>query len=173
LNSAGGKVSLVALFGVIIFLSKAVLPTPLDKTVILVQGLLLALGGLIVGRLGAVYTAAIGGMLTALWRPGFAPFTLTFALLYGLTVDLSLTAFNLKSRKLLPVRRTMIALALPTAFLGVASMTAMVALGFMPMVLPFYLAILGIGTLNGVVAGYLTAVLWNKYLASYFYGGKT
>lgn len=81
------RVALAAIFGAVIFLSKTFLPSPIDKMFILVPALLLALGALVLGRMGATYVATVGGILTALWRISMAPFTLIFAVLYGLLVD--------------------------------------------------------------------------------------
>ncbi|MEM3484730.1 MAG: hypothetical protein QXI12_03835 [Candidatus Methanomethyliaceae archaeon] len=74
------RVAFIALFGVIVFASK-IIPTPIDKMFVIVQALLLALGSLLLGRIGATYIATVGGLLTTIWRPSFAPFSLIFAII--------------------------------------------------------------------------------------------
>lgn len=64
---------------------------------------LLTLGYLVIGRLGATYVAVIGGLLTATLRPAFSPFTLLFALLYGLLTDCFCTLFKVKLHKSTPL----------------------------------------------------------------------
>jgi len=80
------RVALAALFGVLIFISKILVPTPIDKVIVGVQAIFLALSFLLLGFLGATWVALVGGLLTAIWRAPFAPITLMFALLYGLLV---------------------------------------------------------------------------------------
>lgn len=55
-------IAIVTLFGVVIFVSKSVIPNPLDKMFVIIQALFLALGSLLLGRMGATYTATIGGL---------------------------------------------------------------------------------------------------------------
>ncbi|MHC1586213.1 MAG: hypothetical protein ACXQTV_01555 [Candidatus Hecatellaceae archaeon] len=162
------KISTATLLGVVVFLSKMVLPTPLDKLIIVVQGLMLTLGFLLIGRLGASYVALIGGLLTTVWRPTFTPFTLLFALTYGVLVDLTLTAFKVTAGKTVKPGRCIAALTLSTALIGLISMHVTVLLGLMPAAPTLYLAIIVLGTLNGSLAGYLASILWNKYLIHRF-----
>jgi len=44
------RVALATLFGVVIFLSKTIVPPPIDEILIVVQALLLALGALLLRR---------------------------------------------------------------------------------------------------------------------------
>jgi hypothetical protein len=41
-------------------------------------------------------------------------------------------------------------------------------LSILPMIPIMYLAIIVVAILNGVVAGYLTVIIWNKYLSQLF-----
>jgi len=72
------------MFGVAVFISKIALPSPFDKTLVAFQALFLTLGALL---MGATYVSFVGGVLTAFWRASMAPFTLAFALMYGLLID--------------------------------------------------------------------------------------
>jgi len=87
------RITLTALFGVAVFISKALLPLPLDKMVVVVQALFLALGSLLSRRLGATKVAAIGAALTLFLRPSLAPITMGFALIYGLLTDVFIFIF--------------------------------------------------------------------------------
>jgi hypothetical protein len=51
---------MATLFGVLIFVSKIIIPTPFDKMAIAPQTLLLTLGFLSIGPLGATYVATFG-----------------------------------------------------------------------------------------------------------------
>jgi hypothetical protein len=162
------RLSIATLFGVIVFLFKMFLPTPVDKMFIAVQALLLALGSLTIGGFGATYVALVGGFLTTVWRLAFVPFSLIFALIYGLTVDIFFRVFGVKREGRVRTGRSVIALTLSTAITGILTMSVTVMMGLMPMTLIPYLIIILAGILNGAVAGYLTPILWNKYLVHCF-----
>ena len=81
------RIALATILGVLIFFSKSILPSPIDKVLLVFQAILLALGNLLLKKIGATYVGSISGILTAFWRTELAPFTFTFALLYGLLVD--------------------------------------------------------------------------------------
>lgn len=80
------RIMLITLFGVLIFVSKALLPSPIDKMAITVQALFLALGSLLFKPFGATIVAAFGAALTVLIRPSLAHLTIIFALTYGLLI---------------------------------------------------------------------------------------
>jgi len=162
------RLSIATLFGVIVFLFKMFLPTPVDKMFIAVQALLLALGSLTIGGFGATYVALVGGFLTTVWRPAFAPFSLVFALIYGFTVDIFFRVFGVKREGKVRTVRSVIALTLSTAITGILSMSVTVMMGLIPMIPILYLIIILVGILNGAVAGCLTPILWNRYLIYYF-----
>lgn len=67
------RIILMTLFSVLIFIPKLLLPTPLDKLLFIIQALVLGLGALLLGKLGATYTSFIGGLLTTILRPTFFP----------------------------------------------------------------------------------------------------
>ncbi len=164
------KIALATLFGALISLSKVIVPSPLDKVVIGVQALLLALGALSLERMGATYVAIIGGSLTALWRISFAPFTFAFALLYGLFIDISFLLLKVKTLSQNAIRiRLIVSLTLSTALLGFLSYyTTVFILDLLPRNLMLEVGMLIIGTLNGLVAGYFTYIVWNGYLMKAF-----
>ena len=56
------RITMATLFGVLIFVSKIIIPTPFDKMAIAPQTLLLTLGFLSIGPLGATYVAVVGGL---------------------------------------------------------------------------------------------------------------
>jgi hypothetical protein len=162
------RIALATVFGVVIFLSKAVAPSPLDKMFIVVHALLLALGALLLKRMGATYVALIGGTLAVLWRATWAPFSLVFALLYGLFVDGFLFLFKVRfGDGQVKTSRLVAAMTVCTAILGFMSYyTTVLLLGLLERNLLLELSILVVGTINGTVAGYLASIVWNKYLKS-------
>lgn len=165
-KTSNRRIAAATLFGVIIFLSKAIPPSPIDKMLVIVQALLLALSSLLLGRMGATYVATIGGLLTQIWRPGLFPFSLIFAVAYGLMVDGFFYIFKVKtSSGDVRVGRLIVALMLSTGITGISTMYVTVVLGFMPWLPWLYLAILVVGTFSGFLAGYLAQLLWKKYFA--------
>jgi len=155
---------LVVLFGVLVFVSKIFIPTPFDKMAIAVQAILLAMGFLSIGPLGATYVAGVGGVLSAVWRAPFAPFTLLLAFTYGLLMDVLCYAFRVK-RSDSSIRKGMLvcAVTLATVVTGLFSYYLTIfVFALLPRNLFVELAILAAGTLNGLVAGFLTPVLWSR-----------
>jgi hypothetical protein len=160
------RIAIATVFGALIFVSKTLAPSPINKIIVVVQALLLALSSLLLRRFGATYSGLIGGVLTALWNLALAPFSFAFALLFGLLVDGLF--FLLKVDVLegeVNITRTVAAMTLATAFVGVLSYYSTTHLiGLIPRNLVIEIIILVTGTISGAVAGYLTSVLWNKYL---------
>jgi hypothetical protein len=134
--------------------------------IVVVQAILLALSSLLLGRFGATYSGVIGGVLTALWNPTFAPFSFAFSLLFSLFVDGLFFAFGVN----MPgggvnTTRMVAAMTLATVFVGVSSYyltTHLIRL--IPRNLAMEIIILVVGTISGALAGYLTSAIWNKYL---------
>ncbi len=166
MDSKAKRLALATLFGVIIFLSKTIFPSPVDKMFIVVHALLLALSALLLRRKGATYVAVIGGVLTALWRAALAPFTFVFAVLYGLFVDGFFFIFKVNvAEGDVETRRLVASMTVSTALLGLISYYATVFLfGLVPRNPVLEISILVIGTTSGAVAGYLASVIWNKHL---------
>ena len=135
---------------------------------VIIQALLLALGSLLLGRMGATYIATIGGLLTTVWRVGFAPFSLIFAVLYGLLVDSFFYVFKVRApNRDVKTSRLVASLTLSTAAVGLLSTYITVSIGLMPMIHFLYLIILVVGIISGAAAGYLASFLWKKYLIRY------
>jgi hypothetical protein len=173
------RLFIIALFGAVIFVANVFLPPPINYLMIAVQAVLLALSGLFVHKVGAMYVGAVGGLLTALVSPALGPFTFFFAFLYGVFVDVSLFVFKIKgSREGVNRNRLMAAMALSTLLIAVSSYSAFavfpqfvnLAQGFSYLSLfvqrsPMLDAlVLFMGPATGVAAGYAAAYLWNKYL---------
>jgi hypothetical protein len=165
------------LFGSIIFVINAFLPPPINYVLIVVQAVILALSGLFVGRLGATYVGAVGGLLSALWNPALGPFTFLFAFLFGVFTDGFLFVFRISgAQEGVNRNRLIAAMALATMLIGLTSYSAFAVF---PQFVPFAkglfvlfiqrstmldVLVLFMGPATGSVAGYATAYLWNKYL---------
>ena len=164
------RIAFAAIFGVVIFISK-ILPTPIDKMLIIIQALLLAISSLLLGRMGATYVATIGGLLTTVWKVGFAPFSLIFAVLYGLLVDGFFYVFKVRVPDGdVKTGRLVASLTLSTAAVGLLATHITVSIGLMPMIPNLYLIINVIGIISGAAAGYFASFLWKRYLIRYAVG---
>ena len=164
--SRSRRVALAALFSSIIFISKTALPSPFDKTFVIVQAFFLGLGTLMLAPLGATLIAFTAGLLTAAWRAPMAIYTVTFAVVYGLLVDGFCYALKARSNNE-EVRRTrfIAALTVSTVLVGMASYYTTVHLfQFLPRNLALEMGILVAGTLSGLAGGYLGSLIWRKYL---------
>lgn len=162
------RIALATLFGTMIFLSKVVVPSPIDKMIIGIQALVLALGALLLKKMGATYVALIGGLLTALWRVSFAPLTFGFAVLYGLFIDIFFFIFSVNTTDdNVKTRRLVLSMTASTALVGLTSYYPTVfLLGILPRNPIWDFSILIVGALNGSVAGYFASIIWKRYLRS-------
>lgn len=160
------KVALATTFGVVIFVSKTLLPTPFDKMILVVQAMFLALGFLAIGAWGATTVALIGGALTALLRAPFSIFTIAFAAIYGLLVDLLSTVFKVKDEEgVVKTKRLVAATTLSTAVVGLTSYYVTThILTLLPRNLVLEIAILIAGVVNGLVGGYFADLVWRRGL---------
>lgn len=160
------RLALASLFGVLVFVSKAFIPTPFDKLVIFIQAMLLPLGSLLMGSFGATWVACVGGFLTAVWRAPLAVFSFGFALVYGLLVDGFVFAFRIRAPEGgLRGRRLILGVTLATASVGFASYYVTVyMMEMLPRNLFLEMMILGGGVLNGLFGGYLATLIWSKVL---------
>ncbi len=101
-------------------------------------------------------------------RVGFAPFSLIFAVLYGLLVDGFFYVFKVRvPHGDVKTSRLMASLILSTAAVGLLSSYITVSIGLMPMMPVLYLIIIVIGIISGAAAGYLASFLWKRYLIRY------
>lgn len=159
------KLALASVFGVLIFVTKTVLPAPINKVVIIIHALLLALGALLLGKMGATYVSAVSGILTAIWNVALAPMSFLFASVYGLLVD----GFNFilkvnSSNRKINTWRLMATMTLSTTIVGLMSYFMTLWMDLIPRNLPMEIGMLLIGLFSGVVAGYIAAIIWNTYL---------
>lgn len=162
------RLFIVALFGSIMFVTRLFVPLPIDRMLIAVDAVLLALSALFVKNFGAIYVGAVGGTLTSLWRPSLIPFSIIYALLYGAFVDISLRVFKVKAtNEGVDQNKLMMAMACSTLLIGFLSYYATT---LFPQIIQAYIAIdiivAFMGPVTGAVAGYAAAYLWNKYLKS-------
>ena len=171
------KIALATMFGVAVFVSKITLPSPFDKALIVFQALFLALGALLMGRMGATYVSLVGGILTAFWRASLAHFTLPFALIYGLLIDGLILGFKAKSAKGdVKTSRMVAAVTVSTGIVGLTSYYFSVFVvptitrspivvdiaGFAINVIETGILIAGL--INGLIAGYVATYIWKRNL---------
>ena len=163
LGSNSKKLTLATLFGVMIFLSKVALPSPIDKAFIIFQATLLSLGHLILGMPGATYISLVGGLLTALVRAPLAFFTITFALLYGLMIDVTSSIFKVREgQENVRTGRVIIAVTVSTAVVGLIGYYTSVGLQLLPRNPVLEISILIAGVINGVAGGFLSVMIWRR-----------
>ena len=165
------RIFITALFSSVIFVANFFVPPPFSSLLIAVQAVVLALAALFVGKAGATYVGLTGGILSALSRPAFGPFTFIFTFLYGVLVDvffIFLKAYpdqNAVSRN-----RVILAMTFSTSIIGFVSyyivavypqiieLTPAEAFPMMSVLVIF------VAAGSGVSAGYAAAYLWSKYL---------
>jgi uncharacterized membrane protein len=157
-----------ALFSSIIFVTNFFVPPPISYLLIVVQAVILALATFFVGKAGATYVGLVGGVLSALARPGYGPFTFIFTFLFGFLVDVFSFAFQVTSTKKRVDRKKVIsAMTFSTAIIGFSSYYVFSAhlnlIDFNPAMSGL---VIFIGMGSGISAGYAAAYLWNKYLKS-------
>jgi hypothetical protein len=146
--------------------------------IIVVQAVLLAISGLFIPKVGAMYVGAVGGLLTALVSPALGPFTFFYAFLFGVFVDAFLFIFKIHgSPQGVNRNRLIAAMALSTLLIAVSSYSAFAILPqyintqgfsivslFVQRSMMLDALVLFMGPATGAVAGYASAYLWNKYL---------
>jgi hypothetical protein len=162
------KIAVITLLGTLAFVSNGFLPSPIDKMVIGIQALCFSLSALLVAKGGAVYSSLVTGLLLSGLRTGFFPFSLLFSLFYGLIIEGLFYLFTVRKGKCVESRRLILLLTVATGITGVVSMYLTTMLSILPMIPIMYFAIIAVAVLNGVVAGYLTVIIWNKYLSHLF-----
>lgn len=162
----GTRLIIAAFFGSIIFVSRLFVPVPLDRLLIAVDAVLLALSGLFIKNYGAIYVAVVGGSLVGLARPSLLPFSFAFFVLFGCFVDLSFFLWRIRATpEGVDRKRLMIAMAFSTLLIGFLSYYAIT---LFPQLIPsspmLDLIVAFMGPATGATAGYAAAYLWNKYL---------
>ena len=164
------RLLIAAFFGSIIFVTRFFVPMQLDRLLIAVDAVLLALSGLFIKNVGATYVGVVGGGLVSLARPSLLPFSFIFFVLFGCLVDLSLFIFRVKATSEGVNRnRLMAAMAFNTLLIGFISYYSIT---LFPELIPrsqtIDLVVAFMGPATGATAGYAAAYLWNKYLRNIY-----
>jgi hypothetical protein len=136
--------------------------------VIGIQALCFSLAALLVSKGGAVFASSVTGFLLSVLRPEFFPFSLVFSLFYGVMIDGFFHFFKVNKEKYIKSRRLVLLLTIATGITGIFSMYLTTILCLLPMLPEMYFAIIVVAILNGVIAGYLTVIIWNKFLINSF-----
>ena len=156
---------IAAFFASIIFVTRFFVPPPIDRLLIAVDAVLLALSALFIKKVGATYVGAVSGVLTGLWLPSFLPFSIIFMFLYGVIVDTFLFLFKVNATEEGVNRNRLVAaMAFGTLLIAFLSYYATTVLRVIPSYPVIDMLVLFMGPASGVSAGYAAAYLWNKYL---------
>ena len=170
------RLFITALFSAIVFVANFFVPPPVSSLLIVVQAVILALAALFVGKGGGTYVGLVGGVLSALSRPAFGPFTFVFTFLYGFLVDVFFFAFKAYTAQGTANRnRVILAMTFSTAIIGFASyyVIAVYAIAgnsaLIPLTPPEWVPMMSaivvfVAAGSGISAGYAASYLWNKYL---------
>jgi hypothetical protein len=160
------RLFIAALFGSIIFVTRVFVPSPIDKMLIAVDAVLLALSALFIKKVGATYAGAVGGALTGLLRPSLLPFSLIYAFLYGVMVDGFLFLFKVNATaEGVSRNRLMAAMAVNTLLIGFITYYASTVFPQLILWSPMMdMVVAFMGPVTGAAAGYAASYLWNKYL---------
>ena len=162
------KVTVITLFGTLAFVSNVFLPSPIDKMVIGIQAISFSLASLLIAKGGATYASFVTGLLFSVLRSSFFPFSLIFSLFYGLLIDGFFSLFKVNEGNIVKSKRLILLLTVATGITGVASMYITTMLNIIPMIPTMYFAIIVVAIINGAIAGYLTVIIWNRYLSHLF-----
>ncbi len=162
------RLFIAALFSSIIFVTNFFVPQPISYLLIVVQAVILALATFFLGKAGATYVGLIGGLLSALSRPAFGPFTFLFTFLFGLLVDVFSLVFKVSSTtESVNRNRVILTMTFSTAIIGFLSYyTTAVYLQLIDLSPMMSGLVIFVATGSGISAGYAAAYLWNKYLKS-------
>jgi len=159
------SLALTALFSVIIFMEKIMVPAPYDKLVsIFVQVTLLMLGFLMMGLAGSFLIGVLSGTLMAFVRVEFAFMTLSLSVAYGVLLGLSAKILRVKSGVSISLRRLVLSSMISSAVVGSISMSATMMLDLIPMNLSLFVAMFVAGIVQGALGGYAAGILWRRCL---------
>jgi hypothetical protein len=172
------RLFVAALFGSIMFVTRFFVPFPIDKILIIVDAVLLALAALFIRKVGATSVAAVGGLLTSLWSPALLPFSLIFIVLYGLMVDFFFLTLRIDATaEGVNQKRLIVAMACSTVIIAglsyyvfsyfpstFRSYIMAFPFAFIPRNDALNMLVVFMGIVTGAVAGYAASYLWNKYL---------
>ena len=87
---------------------------------------------------------------------------------YGLLIDGFFHLFKVNDGKYVKSKRLILLLTVATGITGVTSMYLTTFLNIIPMVPIMYFAIIVGAIINGAIAGYLTVMIWNRYVSHRF-----
>ena len=161
-------IALSSLFGLLIFTQKVLLPAPYDKMVsVLIQIVFLSLAFLITGLMAPILTGFISGLLTALTRGGLSLMTFAFALVYGVLVSILSRLFGVAESGHIGRGRLMASSIVSTLLVGVLSASVSTALGMIPYNPVLISIIMVAGAVQGLVGGYLSGWVFEKYLRNF------
>ena len=159
------RLFIAALFGSVIFIIRIFVPSPIDKILIVIDAVLLALAALFIKKTGATQVGAVGGVLSGLWRPS-VPFSFALVFLYGVLVDLFFFLFRVRTTAD-GVQRNRVILAMLFSTLVISFLSYYVTALGLDVISPnpaLDLLVAFMGPVSGSVAGYAAAYLWNRYL---------
>ncbi|OFX18162.1 hypothetical protein A3K71_04320 [archaeon RBG_16_50_20] len=157
------RFAIAAVFSVIVFTSKAFAPAPFKDSFVIVQALLLGLAGLLIAPFGATLVSTIAGLLLAGWSPGLGIFSVSFSILYGLMLDVSLLVLHpLRETGRLDARRFTFAVTLSTVAIGAIAYSVTLALRLLPRNLGVEVVVLVFGGITGTIGGYLGVLIWRR-----------
>jgi len=157
------RLAIAAVFGVVVFASKAFAPTPFKDSFIVVQALLLGIAGLLISPLGATFVSTVAGLLLAGWNPTLAFFSVAFSILYGLILDVMLYFLRPLSKDgTLNSKRFVLAVGVATGAIGIIAYGTTLALSLLPRNLIAEVLILVLGAGTGSIGGYLGVLVWRR-----------
>lgn len=165
------RIILMTMLGVLVFIPKILLPTPIDKVLFIFQALVLSLAAILLDKLGATYTAFVGGLLTTIIRPAFFPLTLIFAVIYGLMIDGLFILLKVKSPTGIKHRRLVLSTTLGTVIIGlIAYYLTVHVMSILPRSIVMEIIILVCGAIGGAVGAWLASILLKKGIQRYMNG---
>jgi hypothetical protein len=172
LVSSSRKIALGAIFGVVILAINGFIPAPTSDFLIIVQSVVLALSYLLVGRGGATYVGAVGGILITAVKISFFPYDLLFSLMFGVLVDVLGSSFRAQDRAgRASTWRLSACMTVCTGAVGFTAyyVTAVSVFKLVPNEVSLDLTVLVFGIISGAAGGVIAARLWNRNLMSRFY----
>jgi hypothetical protein len=163
------RIATATVFGVIIFVVRALLPPPLPDLLVVVEAFLVGLAYILVGKGGATYVELVNGLLATPVKITFAPFSLVLAVSYGVLVDVFCSVLKVKSGENVRRLRLILAMTISTSIIGLtAYYTTVFVVHFLPNEPTLAGTILVVGILSGAAGGYLSSRVWAKNLRARF-----
>jgi hypothetical protein len=113
--------------------------------------------------------------MSALWRTFFAPFTIIFAIMFGLVMDSLFYLFKVRaSNGEVNMKRMAVSTTASTAIVGILSYYVTVyLLNMLPRNLFLEIGIIIAGVMNGAFGGYLATIIWKNNLKPFVGIGKS